>query len=345
MKPPPRLRNDFHLLNKSGLIILALLMLFFSCHKDNFRETKTNLNAFFNYSGKDTLLVKTIAQLKNLNDKKPFADSLANIGSFKWDAYIKSVSIDASLTTVMTIPYVNKQNILTGFIVVSITKGQINTKPVAYNYAKDYLNNKNLLQRFLMGNIFQLFQQKDIALNNSFSAMRATDKKQMTLLYDPKTNQQSIAKSDANSIRTLNAAVQCANTYYIEYLYYGGDNKTDIASGINNQYLAALSSAYANTGAQFLITSEGLIVTGPLTELDQISLGSLIQILETIQGVSSVISAQWLYGSCDGGGTSVGSDGLTDEQRAELAQLELSYKNEMTQQELSIYNHYCPTKI
>jgi hypothetical protein len=331
-------KNDFHFL-KRNLFVLILLCVLFACHKDNSARNNDS-NPFFKYSGNDALVIKTIGQLKQLNDKKPFADSLNSIGSFKWDAYIKSVAVDTGVNNYkIVVPYVNKQNVLAGYITVSVIKKGIDTKPIVYNYEKDYLNNKDLLQRYLMGNVLHVFGQKNIILAENITAIQEADKKQMALVYAPKTNQQSITKSASNGIRTLDAAPQCENTYYIEYLYYGADNQTNIPDAINDRYLTALQNAFANNGAQFSITEEGLVVYGPTTELNQISLGALTQILETIQGVSSVISSEFRYGTCavSGGGGGTPPSAPTPRNPAMVKDLLSKIHTTLTPAELTIF--------
>ena len=216
MKRLPALKSNFLFLKRS-LFLLIMLCVLFACHKDN--SHTTNSNAFFNYSGKNPLVIKTIGQLKQLNDNKPFADSLNSVGTFKWDAYVKSAIIDSGINNYnIIVPYVDKQNVLAGYITVSVTKTGVDSKPVTCNYETDYVNSKDFVQRHVMGNMLQLFKQKGIALTNNFTAMQAADKKQMTLVYAPNTKQQSIEKpTTLNSVKTLHDAV-CVNIYNIEYI-------------------------------------------------------------------------------------------------------------------------------
>ena len=168
MKHSSVLKNDFPFPRKS-LFALILFLVLFACHKDNSSRSGNSIE-FFNYSGKDALVIKTIGQLKVLNDKAHFADSLNLLGSFKWDAYLKSVEIDTSASNYkIMIPYVDKQSVLAGYIDISVTKTGITNKPVAYNYEKDFLSTHNLLKRYLMGNSLHFFEQKNITLPENFT--------------------------------------------------------------------------------------------------------------------------------------------------------------------------------
>jgi hypothetical protein len=242
----------------------------------------------------------------------PFADSLSDIGTFKWDAYLKGVAIDADTKNNYSImvPYVNKQNVLEGYIDINVTKTGVTTKPTVYNYAHDYLDNKYLLQRYMMGSPLQFFSQKGIILPQSLAARQIADKKQIVSAYTPKIIEQTDTKAISNGPRSLATVNMCQFTFLINYNYadriaYEDDNS--LRAQINSQYLLRLQGSFPpSEDIQFSITDEGLVVSGPSSVTQNINTtGILTSVLLQVNGVISVNSVNLISGSCSvpsGGG-------------------------------------------